>query len=144
MSAWITAIVGVVVLGVLLEIILPEGEVTKYIRGIFSIIVVVVIITPIAQALSGEKKFNFDIDSSQIEIDNNYIDYFNKEHRLSDEKTITDMLIEKNLSPLNVEISLKEGGEYRVEIVKLYYLPDSLESLDKTKVTDLIKKGSET
>ena len=47
MSGWLIGIVGVVSLGVLIEVLLPEGENSKYIRGIFSIIVIFVIISPL-------------------------------------------------------------------------------------------------
>ncbi len=43
MSAWLLSIVGVVSLGVLIELLLPEGENSKYIKGIFSVIVIFVI-----------------------------------------------------------------------------------------------------
>ncbi|MDE7208303.1 MAG: stage III sporulation protein AF [Clostridia bacterium] len=47
MSGWLIGIVGVVSLGVLIEVLLPEGENSKYIRGIFSIIVILLIIYPL-------------------------------------------------------------------------------------------------
>ena len=43
MGAWIMSVVGVICLGVLLEIVLPSGKTTKYVRGTFSLLVVYVI-----------------------------------------------------------------------------------------------------
>ena len=43
MGAWIMSVVGVICLGVLLEIVLPSGKTTKYVRGTFSLLVVFVI-----------------------------------------------------------------------------------------------------
>ena len=54
MSGWLIGIVGVVSLGVLIEVLLPEGENSKYIRGIFSIIVIFVIISPLPKLAKGD------------------------------------------------------------------------------------------
>ncbi len=66
-------IVGVVSLGVLIEIVLPEGENTKYIRGIFSIIVIFVIVAPLPKMMKGDffKDFVTD-DGGNIQIDEDY------------------------------------------------------------------------
>lgn len=54
MSAWIISIVGVICLGVLLEIVLPEGKTSKYVKGTFSLLVIFVIILPLPKLLNGE------------------------------------------------------------------------------------------
>ncbi|MEG1608806.1 MAG: stage III sporulation protein AF [Clostridia bacterium] len=138
MKAWIIAIVGIVVLGVLLEIILSDGEVTKYIRGIFSIIVVVVIISPIAQMLSGNKKFEFNIDGSQLECNDDYVKYFYAEQKLSDEKMIENALTTAKILPQSVEIITKDAKSYKIKSVKLSFLKAS--SINKTKAIDIVKK----
>lgn len=47
LDAWIIGIVGVICLGVLLEILLPEGQTGKYVKGAFSLMVVFVIVAPL-------------------------------------------------------------------------------------------------
>ena len=42
MNAWLLSIVGVVSLGVLLEILLADGETAKYIKGVFALAVVLI------------------------------------------------------------------------------------------------------
>ena len=37
LTAWLTGITGVIALGVLLEILLPEGQTGKYVKGAFSL-----------------------------------------------------------------------------------------------------------
>lgn len=71
MGAWVTSIVGVICLGILLDIVLPEGKTTKYIRGAFSLIVILAIVAPIPSLLKKEWKINADdyaISQSEGEI----------------------------------------------------------------------------
>lgn len=72
-SSWIMSIVGIVCLSVLVELIIPNGHMSKYIKGIFSFIVVFVIISPIPKLLGK----NFDLknmfNTSQIEVQEDYI-----------------------------------------------------------------------
>ncbi len=52
MNAWLLSIVGVVSLGVLLEILLADGETSKYIKGVFALAVVLVLVAPIPKFLN--------------------------------------------------------------------------------------------
>ena len=56
LSNWILSIAGIICLSVVLELILPEGQLNRYIRGVFSFIVVLVILLPIPKLLN--KNFN--------------------------------------------------------------------------------------
>ncbi len=59
MNEWIMSIVGITALGVLMDILLPEGETSKYIKGIFALFTVFVIIYPLPKIING----NFDYNS---------------------------------------------------------------------------------
>lgn len=72
MSEWIISIVGVIMLGVLLEIVLPEGKMSKYVRGAFSLLVVFAIAAPLP-ALFG-KDFTFKLDEGAVEVDSAYVE----------------------------------------------------------------------
>jgi Stage III sporulation protein AF (Spore_III_AF). len=66
MSAWILSITGIVVLGVLADVLLPEGQTNKYIKGIFGILTLLAIISPLPRLLNfefgAESLYNFDAD----------------------------------------------------------------------------------
>ena len=47
MGAWILSIAGVICLGILLEIVLSEGKTAKYVKGAFSLLVVIAIVAPL-------------------------------------------------------------------------------------------------
>ena len=43
-SNWILSIAGIICLSVIVELIMPEGQLNRYIKGVFSFIVVFVIV----------------------------------------------------------------------------------------------------
>ena len=58
-SAWLLSIAGVVILSVLAEFVLPEGQMNKYTKVIFSFVILLVIIMPLP------KVFGKDFDISK-------------------------------------------------------------------------------
>ena len=46
-SSWVISIVGVVLLSLIADIMLPEGQINKYIKSVFAIITVFVIVSPL-------------------------------------------------------------------------------------------------
>lgn len=63
LSGWVLSIAGVVSLSVIVELIMPEGGLNKYIRGVFSFIIMLVIIAPLP-SLVGK---NFDFSNISLE-----------------------------------------------------------------------------
>ena len=57
MSGWVLSVTAVVCLTVLLDIIMPDGQMKKYVKGIVSIIVIFVIVTPLASLAGKQPRF---------------------------------------------------------------------------------------
>lgn len=57
-SSWLLSIAGVVILSVLAELILPDGQINRYIKAIFSFVILLVIISPLPKLF--KKDFNLD------------------------------------------------------------------------------------
>lgn len=72
MSAWVLSIVGVICLGVLLEILLPEGQTSKYVKGAFSLLVIFVVIAPLPKLIKSAPDFN--LSGIDFKIDQSFID----------------------------------------------------------------------
>lgn len=72
-STWVVSITSIVCLSVLVELILPDGQMNKYIKGIFSFIIVFVIISPLPKLLDKQVNLNlFDYEES-FQLDENYL-----------------------------------------------------------------------
>ena len=69
MSGWLMGVVGVIALATLADILLPEGETAKYIKGFLAIFVVAAIVAPIPFLLNSSESFGDIFDNSSITAD---------------------------------------------------------------------------
>jgi len=53
-SIWILSIAGVIVLSVVVDLVMPNGSTSKFIKNIFAFVIVIVIISPIVSFLSNK------------------------------------------------------------------------------------------
>lgn len=100
-SSWLLSIAGVILLSVLAELILPEGQINKYIKVIFAFATILVIIMPLPKLIGK----NFDIDK-----------FFHGESQIQQ-----DYLYQRNidkLESLSVEVSkeIEDAGLLNVEL----------------------------
>ena len=74
---WIISVVGVILLSVLTDVLLPEGQMNKYVKGIFSILLIFVIIAPLADFIRKDIEIgdllNFDMESDGIVVEKSEI-----------------------------------------------------------------------
>ena len=77
LSAWILSIAGVVLLSVLVELILPAGSMSKYIKGIFAFIIMFVILSPVPKLLNQNIDISNWFDSQTIKVDEDYLQHLN-------------------------------------------------------------------
>jgi stage III sporulation protein AF len=70
-SSWVISIVGIVIVSVLVEIILPEGNINKYIKGFLAIFTVFVMVKPIVNIsaidIIGESDYEISLDNTFLE-----------------------------------------------------------------------------
>lgn len=102
-SGWIMSVAGICILGVLVDLVLPNGQTKKYIKGIFAFIVVFVIISPIPSLLNKEFSVDDIFEEDAIVIQEDFIYQINNE-RL---ENIENM----------IKLDLKEQGVENVELI---------------------------
>ncbi len=113
-SSWLLSIAGVVILSVMSEFVLPEGQINKYTRVIFSFVILLVIIMPLPKIFGKE----FDINK-----------YFGASDDCLQEDYLYQINIDK-LSALNDGIAKKiksEGLENVVVSINANVLAENLE-----------------
>ena len=69
MSGYILSILGIVLLGIIIDVIIPNGSINKYIKSIYAIFVVAVIISPLSKVLNQEHDFSIKYDDFEISQD---------------------------------------------------------------------------
>ncbi len=101
-SSWLLSIAGVIILSVLAEFVLPDGQINKYTKVIFSFVVLLVIIAPLPKIL------NKDFDFSQ---------FFKSEENVLQEDYLYQVNLDK-LTALNQKIvaEIKDEGLNGVEV----------------------------
>ena len=91
-SSWILSLVGVIIVGLLTEILLPNGKTSKLIKAIVAIFSMFVLIKPLKNF--NIQNFNFsEVISSNITIDDDFV-----EERSEEKIKELENIIEENLS----------------------------------------------
>lgn len=106
MNAWILSIVGIICLGILLDIVLPTGQMSKYVKGFFSLLCMFVIIAPIPAFLTGE--WTISIDTKLFDVDKN----LQKDIKILQEDALIDEIqdyLSKSDYLVSVTIKLNES-----------------------------------
>lgn len=103
-SSWIMSIAGVSVLSVLVDLIMPNGQTKKYIKGIFAFIIIFVIISPLPSLIN--EKFSLDdMFQEEIELQDEYFYQINRNRISSLEAAIMDEFKKNNLYGVRVSIN---------------------------------------
>jgi len=131
-ESWLLGILGVVFLGVLFDLIYPNGKTNLFCKSIFGIIAVVVMISPI---------FKFDVDKlintsygSQVLIDN-----VNFAKVKAYELELTQKLKNKNIDGVFVELYCNfDNNNFEIENIYIdttdLVLTDNLTNINKYEV----------
>ena len=104
LSNWILSIEGIICVSVIVELILPDGQMNRYIKGIFSFIIILVVIMPIPKLLNRDLDFSNIFDNSGYEIDSDYLYQVNLD-KMNSVKNEIEKQIEKR-GYLNVVVSI--------------------------------------
>ena len=104
LSNWILSIAGIICVSVIVELILPDGQMNRYIKGIFSFIIILVVIMPIPKLLNRDFDFSNIFDNSGYEINSDYLYQVNLD-KMNSVKNDIENQIEKR-GYLNVVVSI--------------------------------------
>ncbi|MDD4815807.1 MAG: hypothetical protein PHQ62_01535 [Clostridia bacterium] len=79
-SAWVLSIVGIIVLSIVVDLILPKSSTADFIKNIFAYVIIIVIISPIFSFLSN-KSFNFEdlFSKNEIILQEDFLSTVNKQ-----------------------------------------------------------------
>ncbi len=104
MSGYLLALLGMIVLGVLIDIILPSGSTSKYISGIFAIFVMFVMISPVLNFVKNDYKLSDYFTNVDIELNEKLLYSINDNKFNALENTITQQLKDNGYSNVIIDI----------------------------------------
>lgn len=111
MSYYLLTLLGVILLGVLVDVLLPSGSTAKYISGIFSIFVVFVIINPLLSFIKNGYNLRDYFSSEQIELDGQLLASFNKSKVQAVEQDIEQELASNGYEGVDIQIQFEMQDE---------------------------------
>lgn len=103
MSGYILTILGIVLAGILIDIIVPTGKINKYIKSIFAIFVVAMILMPVVKFIA--KSDEITINYTDYEIEQNLMDYIFSSRVTAYENEIIEVLENNGLSNIDIKIN---------------------------------------
>lgn len=103
MSGYILTILGIVLAGILIDIIVPTGKINKYIKSIFAIFVVAVILMPVVKFIA--KSDEITINYTDYEIEQNLMNYIFSSRVTAYENEIIEVLENNGLSNIDIKIN---------------------------------------
>lgn len=132
MSVWLLSIIGVVFLGVMLDILYPNGKTVTICKSVFGIIVVIILFNPIFEI----KNINLD---KVVCVTPDIVSSINKSKAEALKITLVNKLIEKNIIGVDVEIDVNlYNTDFQIEniyidIVNLV-LTENITNINKYEV----------
>lgn len=106
---WLMGLVGVVLLSVLADILLPYGQTNKYIKGIFSLLVILTLLTPMIRLKTADFKLS-DIIGEELVIDQEFLEDVHVREITALETKIEQELNYRGIKTKKVVLTVKDGN----------------------------------
>lgn len=120
-SSWILSVAGIICVSVLIEFIMPDGQMNKYIKSIFSFVIILVIILPLPKLFKKQNSISV-FDYNEITLQSDYLYELNLTKLSSITKTIEKDIKELGYNDVSLSISadiFDEKIDYRGIYVNL-------------------------
>lgn len=105
----ILPIVGVVLMSLLTDVLLPSGQVNKFIKGVFSLLLILVIISPISSFLNKEVEFDFFQQGGELTVDDSFLSDTVQRRKEERESYIYRLLESEGYKVTEVEIEYEDN-----------------------------------
>lgn len=103
MSGYILSILGIIIAGIFIDILMPNGQINKYIKSIYSVFVVAVLLNPLIYFFNNKNEIKFTY--TNFEIDQELISYIHQEKIEEVEENIKKTLSNNGFKNIDVKIN---------------------------------------
>lgn len=144
-SIWLLSVVGIVILGVLIDIILPEGNINKYIKAVFAFVIILVIISPLTKLDSVDVSIENLINQSEIQLDEDYI--FSLNQKILDQLNVNIVRDAEDYGLKNIDVNIVsdiDNFQLKINEVNIFLydlvIDKDIEHIDKYQILcDIVK-----
>lgn len=116
-SSWVLSIVGIIILTVIVEITMPDGNINKFIKGILVIFTVFVMVAPIANIDIWE---GINVNDFEISLDKDYLEDVNMQIITEYKAVIENKLLEQGYEGVSVDINIKNTENLEIDTIFVY------------------------
>jgi len=116
-TAWIMSLLGIVVIGTILDIFLAEKKMGKQIRSVLAALVVLMIISPIPALITGLQGCSLEV--GDVNLDENFLHHANRIKVESLERGLERALADEGFSGVRVQITAQIDVSVRISLVTL-------------------------
>lgn len=137
MGAWLLKITGVIALSTLSSLLIPNGQTKKYVKGIFALITLFVLVSPLPKLLKSDfSGFPNAFDNvSELEIDETFLYGVATNAYKTQERNIEKFLKEKGIGA-KVKFVVKSETSSEIDYVNVILSDKSFER-DKSNNIDI-------
>lgn len=144
MKIWVLNLVGISLMGILIEILLPSGKTNKYIKGVLSLVTISVVISPIISIFTNQSTIKNFFDQD-IVVDEQFVASTNQSSNQREEKLIESMLESQGYKGVEINIIPSNDSQNKIEFVKIctknMVIDSANSNIDiKGKITSLVSK----
>lgn len=147
-STWVASILGVIVLSILVDLILPEGKTSGFIKSIFGYLIIIVIITPIFSFIT-KKDFNIEniFKTQDVEIQEDFVSNIHRQILDAIEEDIEKQC--KAIGILGVEVGISADifssdvaiKQINVNVQNLVLQGNFQHTNIKTEIIEIVQKN---
>ncbi len=144
MKEWILSVSSTIIITIIISLIAPQGRLGKYVKSIFALIMILVVVQPILSFDINNLSFDNIFNKNDIEIQTEYIDYIEGKKEEYKEEYCVFLLEKLKVKNARVDI-IYDSDDYdknHVKNVNIYLDKESFAQLDNH--IDIIKEAKKT
>ena len=146
MNGYVLSVLGIVIAGVFIDIIIPTGTISKYIRSFYSIFVVAVLISPVVKFLN--KQQSLTIKYEEYILNDDLLNYIYSSRATNLENNLESNLEKEGFKNIDINLTFSiENNELKyisckVNIKNLVISPDKLHINKYEFIKETIKNNT--
>ena len=131
MTSWIISVCGIALLSVLVDVILPDGKMQKYVQVVVGIVLTFALLSPISRIFAEKSSSNISIDNNFAEntfLQQEFLDGIEAQKNLARIRQVEQAI--SSVAIANASVSVKPNGYVLVQVrcsrQNLYVLQSAL------------------
>ena len=131
MTSWIVSVCGIALLSVLVDVILPDGKIQKYVQVVVGIVLTFALLSPISRIFADKYSSTISIDNNFSEntfLQQEFLDGIEAQKNLARIRQVEQAI--SNLAIANTSVSVQPNGYVLVQVrcsrQNLYVLQSAL------------------